>query len=51
MGVMKANAGASCKPKQKGTKAGAKLNMGGYMKIEKQKPMGANKGGYAKKAK
>lgn len=32
MKATKANAGASCKPKQKGTKAGAKLNMGGMMK-------------------
>lgn len=28
----KVNAGASCKPEQKQTKAGAKLNMGGMMK-------------------
>ena len=47
MKATKANAGASCKPKQKETKAGAKLNMGGMMM--KQKPGGYAYGGMPKK--
>ena len=43
MGKMtKANAGASCKPTQKATPKGGKMNMGGYM--TKGKP-GMNCGG------
>ena len=48
MKATKVQAGASCKPKQPQTKAGAKLNMGGMMM--KQKP-GYSYGGMPKKKK
>lgn len=38
--------GADVSPSRK-----PKMSMGGYMKIEKKKPMGASKGGYVKKSK
>ena len=38
--------GADVSPSRK-----PKMAMGGYMKIEKKKPMGASKGGYVKKSK
>ena len=47
MKTMKTKAcGADVPPSRK-----PKMAMGGYMKIEKKKPMGASKGGYAKKTK
>jgi len=46
--MTKANAGASCKPTQKATPKGGKMNMGGMMM--KQKP-GYSYGGMAKKKK
>lgn len=42
----KANCGASVESMNK-----PKMAMGGYMKADKKKPMGAAKGGYMKKAK
>ena len=46
MKMNKANCGASVPASKK-----PKMAMGGYMKLEKKKPMGAAKGGYMKKAK
>lgn len=42
---------AKCGASNPAAKAKPKMNMGGYMKIEKKKPMGAAKGGYMKKKK
>lgn len=46
MNKSKANCGASVPASKK-----PKMAMGGYMKIEKPKPLGASKGGYMKKKK
>ncbi|MFZ9080201.1 MAG: hypothetical protein ACO23H_16835 [Alphaproteobacteria bacterium] len=47
--MAKANAGASCSPKQKQTPKGRKMNMGGMMM--KQKPGNYSYGGMATKKK
>lgn len=46
MKMTKANCGASVPASKK-----PKMAMGGYMKMDKKKPMGAAKGGYMKKSK